>query len=61
MANTYLKIADETSSLEVGVDTGYLKISLENDDSQNISSILLDREEVDELMEFIEKKKKELA
>ena len=60
MANIYLKISDETSNLEVGVEQEYLKISIENPETQNISSILLDREEVEELMEFIEKKKKEL-
>lgn len=60
MANIYLKISDETSNLEVGAEQEYLKISIENPETQIISSILLDREEVEELMEFIEKKKKEL-
>lgn len=60
MANTCLKIEDETSALEVGVDEGYLKISMEDNDNQTTTSILLDYKEVEYLLEFIEKKKKEL-
>lgn len=60
MANIYLKISDETSNLEVGVEQEYLKISIENPETQIISSILLEKDEVDELIEFIERKKKEL-
>ncbi|WP_065218042.1 MULTISPECIES: hypothetical protein [Butyricimonas] len=60
MANTYLKIEGETSALEVGVDEGYLKISMKDNDNQTITSILLDYKEIEDLLEFIEKKKKEL-
>lgn len=55
----FLKINVDPVTLEVGVDEGYLKISIE-DEQGNIKSILLEKYEVEGLIEFMEKKKQEL-
>ena len=59
MIETFLKINVDPVILEVGVDEGYLKISIE-DEKGNIKSILLEKDEVEGLIEFMEKKKQEL-
>ena len=59
MIDTFLKINVDPVNLEVGVDEGYLKISIE-DEKGNIKSILLEKDEVEGLIEFMEKKKQEL-
>ena len=59
MIDTFLQINVDPVTLEVGVDDGYLKISIE-DEQGNTQSILLEKDEVEGLIEFMEKKKQEL-
>lgn len=59
MIDTFLQINVDPATLEAGVDDGYLKISIE-DEQGNTQSIILEKDEVEGLIEFMEKKKQEL-
>ena len=59
MIDTFLKINVDPVTLEVGVDEGYLKISIE-DEKGNIKSILLEKDEVEGLIEIMKNKNQEL-
>lgn len=59
MIDTFLQINVNPVTLEAGVDDGYFKISIE-DEQGNAQSIILEKDEVEGLIEFMEKKKQEL-
>lgn len=61
MKRTFLKIIDESNHLEVGCVDGYMDISISsNDDDYNYLSVKITEDEIQELIDFLTEKRKEL-
>lgn len=61
MKRTFLKIIDESSHLEVGCVDAYMDISISsNDDDYNYLSVKITEDEIQELIDFLTEKRKEL-
>lgn len=61
MKRTFLKITDENNSLEVGNTEGYMDILISsNEDVYNYLSVKITEDEIQELIDFLTKKKKRI-
>lgn len=60
MKRTFLKIIDENNYLEVGCIEGYVDISMSSLDDDVYLSIKITEDEIQELIDFLAKKRKEL-
>nr|DAU88827.1 MAG TPA: hypothetical protein [Caudoviricetes sp.] len=61
MKRTFLKIIDESNHLEVGCVDGYMDISISsNEDVYNYLSVKITEDEIQELIDFLTEKRKEL-
>lgn len=60
MKRTFLKIIDENNYLEVGCIEGYVDISMSSLDDDVYLSIKITEDEIQELIDFLTEKRKEL-
>lgn len=61
MKRTFLKIIDESNHLEVGCVDGCMDISISsNEDVYNYLSVKITEDEIQELIDFLTEKRKEL-
>ena len=60
MKRTFFKIIDEINHLEVGCVDGYMDISISSNNDDYYLSVKITEDEVQELIDFLTEKKKEL-
>ena len=60
MKRTFFKIIDESNHLEFGCVDGYMDISISSNNDDYYLSVKITEDEVQELIDFLTEKKKEL-